>query len=173
AFTPDGQTLAILEPEAVTLHCPSRGRFAGELPAAAEPGDYHRIAVSPDGRLLAAGGSGGRRVIWDLQMRRVSHAGFGGRACRGLEFFPHGDRLLWLDVSQLTLWRGRGNGPPAPDFASAWVPGANALALAHDGRTFAVALGGAVELWDVMARRPMRQFRGHLGPVRSIAVSPD
>src|SRR5262249_21014194 len=87
AFTPDGQTLAILEPEAVTLHCASRGRFAGQLPAAAEPGDYDRIAISPDGRLLAAGGAGGRRVIWDLESRRLSHAGFGGRACRGLSFF--------------------------------------------------------------------------------------
>src|SRR4051794_5209019 len=108
-FTPDGQTLAILEPEAVTLHCPSRGRFAGELPAATEPGDYDRIAMSPDGRLLAAGGTGGRRVIWDLQSRRLSHAGFGGRACRGLSFFPYGERLLWLDASQLTLWHARGD----------------------------------------------------------------
>lgn len=173
AFTPDGQTLAILEPEAVTLHCPSRGRFAGELPAAPAAGDYDRIAVSPDGRLVAAGGRGGRRVIWDLESRRLSHAGFGGRACRGLGFFPYGERLLWLDASQITLWHGRGAGPPAPDFASAWVPGANALALARDGRTFAVALGSAVELWDVLARRPMRQLRGHQAPVRAVAFSPD
>jgi WD domain, G-beta repeat len=173
AFTPDGQTLVILEPEAVTLHCPARGRFAGQLPAAAEPGDYDRIAISPDGRFVAAGGSGGRRVIWDLQTRTLSHAGFGGRACRGLSFFPYGERLLWLDASQLTLWHARGDGPPAPDFASAWVPGANALALAADGRTFAVAFGGVVELWDVLARRPMRQLRGHGAPVRAIAFSPD
>jgi hypothetical protein len=173
AFTPDGQTLAILEPEAVTLHCPSRGRFAGELPAAPAAGDYDRIAVSPDGRFVAAGGTGGRRVIWDLESRRLSHAGFGGRACRGLSFFPYGERLLWLDVSQLTLWQARGDGPPAPDFASAWVPGANALALARDGRTFAVALGNAVELWDALARRPLRQFRGHVAPVRAIAFTPD
>lgn len=173
AFTSDGQTIAILEPEAVTLHCPSRGRFAGELPAAAEPGDYDRIAISPDGRFVAAGGAGGRRVIWDLQTRTVSHAGFGGRACRGLSFFPYGERLLWLDASQLTLWHARGDRPPAPDFASAWVPGANGLALAADGRTFAVAFGGVVELWDVLARRPMRQLRGHAASVRAIALSPD
>lgn len=173
AFTPDGQTLAILEPEAVTLHCPTRGRFAGALPSAAEPGDYDRIAVSPDGRFVAAGGSSGRRVVWELQSRRLSHAGYGGRACRGLSFYPYGERLLWLDVSQLTLWHGRGDGPPEPDFASAWVPGANALALAHDGRTFAVAFASVVELWDVLARRPMRQLRGHTAPVRAIAFSPD
>ena len=172
AFTPDGQTLAILEPEAVTLHCASRGRFAGQLPAAAEPGDYDRISISPDGRLLAAGGAGGRRVIWDLESRRLSHAGFGGRACRGMSFFPYGERLLWLDASQLTLWHARGDGPPAPDFASAWVPGANALTLARDGRTFAVAFGSVVELWDVLARRPMRQLRGHTASVRAIAFSP-
>jgi dipeptidyl aminopeptidase/acylaminoacyl peptidase len=173
AFTPDGQTLAILEPEAVTLHCLSRGRFAGALPAAAEPGDYDRIAVSPDGRLLAAGGRGGRRVIWDLESRQLSHAGFGGRACRGLSFFPYGERLLWLDASQLTLWHARGDGPPAPDFASAWAPGANTLALARDGRTFAIAFGSVVELWDVLARRPMRQLRGHGATLRGIAFSPD
>jgi hypothetical protein len=143
------------------------------LPAAPAAGDYDRIAVSQDGQLVAAGGAGGRRVIWDLQSRQLSHAGFGGRACRGLSFFPYGERLLWLDVAQITLWHGRGDGPPAPDFASAWVPGANALALARDGRTFAVALGGAVELWDVLARRPMRQLRGHQAPVRAVAFSPD
>ena len=170
-FTPDGQTLAILEAEAVTLHCPSRGRFAGELPLCRRPATTTGSPSRRTDEPAAAGGTGGRRVIWDLQSRQLSHAGFGGPACRGLGFFPYGERLLWLDVAQITLWHGRGDGPPAPDFASAWVPGANALALARraDVRRRTRQRGGIVG----RARPTTDAATAATSAVRAVAFSPD
>jgi WD40 repeat protein len=172
AATPDGRHLVVLEPGSVTLHDARRGRFAGELPAPAEAGDFGRVAVAPDGRLLAAGGADGRRVLWDLDSRGVRHSGPGGQACRGLFFLP-GGRLLWLDEGALTIWDCDADGPAEPVFGPAWMPGAVAAALSADGRSLAVARVSVIELWDVPARQRVRQFRGHLGPVRALAFTTD
>ena len=49
-----------------------------------------------------------------------------------------------------------------------------AAAVAPDGRWVAGGRAdGAIALWDVETRRPLRSFAGHAGPVGALAVSPD
>jgi WD40 repeat protein len=49
-----------------------------------------------------------------------------------------------------------------------------ALAFSPDGKRLAVASwDGSLTWWDVAARRPLRQWEAHLGPVSAVAVAPD
>jgi WD40 repeat protein len=47
------------------------------------------------------------------------------------------------------------------------------VVFAPDGRTLAVGVGHAVELWDVANGRRVTRWEGHTGNVWCLAYSPD
>lgn len=139
------------------------------------------LAVSPDGKLVAAGGG----------PRRAGPAGEGGPA----------EVVLWR-LEKGRLYDRRRWGEPGRVTALAFAPSARLLAAGGDGGVVRVrdlrrgdtswrleghqgaitALGflerdrylvsagadGAVHLWDVRARRLIRSMRGHEGPVNAL-----
>jgi WD40 repeat protein len=154
------------------------------------------LALSPDGRTLAAGCAGGAVILWDTAMRRQ----------RSLLFVRPQDRLYWegCEITHKGL-------PLAPEFttsiqALAWSPDgkvlatasdngpvqlwdaasgqerlllcevhaeATCLAFSPDGALLALNHGNQVELWDVVTGQRRRALAGHTGAVRCLAFAPD
>jgi WD40 repeat protein len=170
-FSADGQVLAVLEPDALTLHNPRLGRYSGGLPLPAGITDCRRLALSPDGRTLVAGGDKSERVVWDLPTRRLVRSCPAPGPCRGLHFLPDGQRLLWLDADDLRVWMLTTD--ETRTFAADELPGVTATALSPDGRALAVARGPELGVWDVSARRLVKRLDGHRGAVQAVAFSPD
>lgn len=138
-LTPDGQILAGLVGGAVPLHQPCKvwyadGRPVREVPAADGCG---RLALSPDGRLLAAvqnvnlaAAQGPSLWVWVRE-----------RFLRSSERRPAPEDVFVVDVES-----GR---------EVLRVEDAHEARFAPDGRTFAVVRpGGRVTLYDVPFRRP-------------------
>ncbi|GAA1826586.1 serine/threonine-protein kinase [Actinomadura chokoriensis] len=130
------------------------------------------VAISPDGRTVAAGGLDSTITLWDVAtgrvLRTIRRAGWVG----ALAFSPDGASLAGSSTSpgQLLVW----------DVATGRLKvnvrtgeyGLNALAYSPDGRTIAGANPDA-RLFDAATGRTRAEFDlGHSG-VNAVAFSPD
>jgi len=117
--------------------------------------DVLAIAYSPDGKILASGGSNGVGVcLWDAATGRLLHEVTVGGACITLAFSLDGKLICTgngclIDVATGQQLVGR-------------VAGLGAVAFAPDGKTVATARKDAtmlrVILSDVVTRRELRRF---------------
>ncbi len=164
-FSSDGQTIvsAAIQ-DSVRLWGAAGGERKGELPEVMHGGTVG-VAVSPDGKTLAAGNPDCSVSLWDVaakteRHRLTGHAGL----VRTLFFTPDGTTLLTMgsdgsaDDGTVRFWdvaSGEGTGRLKAD--ARWVLGA---ALSADGKT--LATGGedqVIRLWEVAGRKPLREFR--------------
>ncbi len=134
------------------------------------------LALSPDGRLLAAASSDGVVQFWDPASGKEQGDPLKFNATEiHVAFSPDGKMLATLPVSSnsetLQLWdtptrRELNLLAVVPDYA-------RALAFTPDSRFVATA-GGPVNLRGLAAEPPVRTLKGRTsGLIRSIAVSPD
>ncbi|MBY0513778.1 MAG: serine/threonine protein kinase [Gemmataceae bacterium] len=132
--------------------------------------NLHSLAVSPDGRRLAAGGADGVVWVWSVDaggpkvLTLKGHAG----AVTGVAFARSADSLLTAGhdgtVRQWDLTAGREKGAVA-------APVGEIAGLAFGGKRLAV--GGSRGLAARQRDGSFTPLRGHDGPVNCVAVSPD
>jgi WD40 repeat protein len=141
------------------------------------------LAVSPDGRTLAAGDNAGRTLLWDTSTRRPLLAPpqrpkVDGQQVRldALAFSPDGRLLLTA-----------GPGPNGPDTVQLWDLAAHkvvgsldgfgviSMAVSRDGRRLAVGTHGGQVLWlDLATRTPAAApLTVDKEPPYWLALSPD
>lgn len=183
AFSPDGRLVA--------ASIPRRGSEADELgrtglalwrladrAVAVElkglPTAY-RVAFSPDGRLVAAGGNDGALRIWDIRTGKLRLAIPVTPAVWAVAFSRDGRRLAAVvDDDRVGLWDAQtgavllGEGGHTGEIV--------ALAAAADGRTaFTAGKEGTVRAWDTATGRPrwVAQLSLPVGWVSDLVLSPD
>jgi len=102
AMLPDGETLISGGPDLRFWNLRTRQQTDRLNP---RDGSYDCLAVSPDGRRLAAGIGGGRIAIWDITSHEEVATLAGHReAVSLLAFTPDGDHLVSVSKDQLRVW---------------------------------------------------------------------
>jgi WD40 repeat protein len=142
------------------------------------PGLFLSLAVSPDGKTLASGGSESGAVVWDAATGKAEELGRppGGRVrpwVHGLAFAPDGKTLAVADTGgRVRVWDVAARRERHPNPLGS---GIHRVALAPDGRTAAAAGGdGSVWVWDVATGKDIRSWMADdTRSVTDVAYSPD
>ncbi len=174
ALSTDGGTLIFADHNVIKVWDVEKGKLKLELPSN-EPFGINTIALSPDGRTLAAGhGNGAVTMIWDLaqqggelptpkRLERTSRPAFSpdsqwlavGTADTGrIELW---DLQTWTRQSTL-------RGHP---------PGIESIVFSPDGKSVISGGDKTIRIWPAGAQKERDVFRGHRNYVWSVAFSPD
>jgi WD40 repeat protein len=141
-------------------------------------------AVSPNGRIFAAGSGDGRIQVWDFETRQEQAAFPLGRqegAVYTLEFSPDGQTLAARggSVTNIDLWdtetwqtkgvlRGHTNG----GLSLAFSPDSKLIASIAGKNPYATNEPSEILIWDVASTRRVKQLSGHRVNVGRVAFSP-
>ncbi|MFJ2154193.1 WD40 repeat domain-containing protein [Streptomyces microflavus] len=146
------------------------------LPALLAGASVFAVAFSPDGELLATGGSRGKVQLWNAVTRLPVGGPFPGHQGRiYCVAFSHDGSLIATGGTDKTvrLWdtftRQSASEPLGhPDEVKG-------LAFSHDGTLLATSSDdGIVRLWDTVTHQPVgRPLTGHQGAVLNVAFSHD
>jgi RNA polymerase sigma factor (sigma-70 family) len=179
-FTPDGKTLAVLgtvyarhdEYSSVYLWDPETGRSRGRL----EPAGG-RVAVSPDSRLLAAGGTGGVRV-WDLATDKtlLPEAEAHEASISRVAVSARGVVATASDDGTVRLWDLATGAPRFRLGNSNPYQMIRAVAFSPDGGKLVTSgLDDTVRLWDADSGWEIYRLPGHgrYGGYRALGFTPD
>jgi WD40 repeat protein len=163
AFTPTG-SLVVGNEEGVAIGDPD-GRTA--VFSMGDRAPVHRLALSPDGRTLAAGGPYGATLL--LPGRgRAQPVPLGDENVRDLAFDHDGTTVAVVSGGgRVTLWAVARR--PRATVLKSRVP---VTSVAFDPQEGSIATGGkdgSVTVWARDGLRPVKVFRGHGAEVSSLA----
>jgi WD40 repeat protein len=170
AFSPDGKTLASIAFWQACIWDAASGKKLREI-RLKEPSNA--VAISPDGRLLAAGWEEKTLGLWSTATGKMVRELTGQEAPGwSLAFSPDGKTLASAGRDpDICLW-DVATGKKAGQLKHGQV---NQLAFSPDGKTLVSAGNITIRFWDVTARKELRrvELKGDDARVGPVAFSPD
>src|SRR3954468_5141432 len=147
---------------------PLRERLVGGT----EPVDS--IALSPDGRTVAANSRDGKVRIWSLPGGRLRHTFTGYDSGEVAVFSPDGGTLAAAFARGADGMIGLLDPDTGRKLRTITVHGGSVrgMAFSPDGRTVAAATSTTVRVWDMATGRKLGGFTGHPDP-EAVAFGPD
>lgn len=140
----------------------------------AHSGAANVVVISPDGTLLASGGTDKQIRLFDLQTGALRRAiGTAPAVCTSLVFSPNGDRI-YAALTDGTVRSYQALGIPGGETLVAGGAAVLALALSADGRRLGVgADDGSIRIHDLMPARSKDTLMRQRRSVRTLAFSSD
>lgn len=175
AFSPDGKTLASVDPSNVKLWDASTGALLRMFTR----DDSGGIAFDPDWKILAIVSVGNTIKLWDVVTGRELHTLKGhSSGITKVAFNPDGKILaslswdgtikLWDTVTGTELYTLKGHSDDAGTI------GEGAVAFSPDGEILATGVkDGSIKLWEVSNGTELLTLKGHSRQASSITFSPD
>jgi WD40 repeat protein len=185
AFTPDGKSLVTGTGERgrlgeVKIWDPATGK---ELAVVAAFSDVVAcVAVSPDGRQVAAGGRDGTVGVWDITQFRQLTRMRGHKGCAfSVAFSPDGKLLASAGGPEFAEQADKGGEIKLWDVVTGkelrslgTAATVTSVAFSRDGQSLAAGtVDRTIVVWDVASGKMRSRSAGHNGVVRYVAYSPD
>ena len=146
---------------------------AGAITQLQQGSSVYTVAFSPDGRVLASGGTDNSVILWDVNGRvQLNTFAKHGDWVKSVAFSPDGRILASSGLDGFVkLWDFSSDREAITFKHSDYVA---SVAFSPDGRML-VSSGsdGSIKLWDVSKTRNITTIMGHRGGVASVAFSPD
>jgi WD40 repeat protein len=192
AFTPDGARLAVagsaqdrkLRDQPVVRVCDADdGRELMSLHQPDEVGRYVAVAVSPDGKAVAAvgvvvadGKSVGNVCVWDLESRKSRWTARPAAFVNCVAWSPDGTRLAAGDKGgTISVWAA--DGAPQgtwPAHKADKTPGVGCLAWSNDGKRIASVVGDTIRIWTAADHREAKSVTvPEQSSATALAFAPD
>ncbi|WP_328502253.1 helix-turn-helix domain-containing protein [Streptomyces sp. NBC_00457] len=132
------------------------------------------IALSPDGRTVAANSRDGKVRIWDLPEGRLRHTFAGYDGGNIAAFSPDGRTLAITAVAADDVVVALLDPVTGRKLRTFTIPdgAVRGMAFSPDGRTVAASSVSAVRVWDVATGRKRHSFTRLVDP-RAVAFGPD
>ena len=137
-------------------------------------GQVSALAISPNGRVLAAGTRLGVIYLVDMntgRIRQTIQSESGG--VEALGFSPNGAKLAAAGLSpEIALWQ-TADGKLSRKLQNPGGRAIYSLAFSPGGSLFTGDGGGLITLWDAAHGELKDQFHHHRGAIRDLVFSPD
>lgn len=176
AFAPDRRTLMVATATATIQEIDTETGIVADSRYAFHDDHVKRIAFSPDGRWLAAGGYAGSVCVWPWKNDAspiLLHALGGG--VNALAFSPDGTRLAIADSTGSVVIREIPTGTEHSRFFAHALGGVTSIAFTPDGARLISSsyLENSVKIWNPdSASLETRLPRMEIGP-RALTISPN
>jgi WD40 repeat protein len=152
----------------------SRSTPFTDLPANSTPEMVWSVAVSPDGKLVAAGQTGGIVRTWDLASRRVVRTVYGPWEGVGpVAFSPDGRFLASGNTAGTLQVRETATGTLVFDVRAHRLSLQEVLYSPDGQLLLSGSEDGTAKLWEAATGHEVRTLRGHPYWVYAAAFSPD
>jgi WD40 repeat protein len=133
---------------------------------------YYSVALSPEGKLLAAGGDDPVVRVWDVDSGKELYQLDGHQdKVRSITFAPDGKLLATLSGGRVRLWNPATGREVFP--ADGHHGTVQALAVSPNGKTLASAGNRAALLWDLPAGKLVGFLQGGVQPIETLSWAPD
>jgi WD40 repeat protein/serine/threonine protein kinase len=137
-------------------------------------GGVSALAISPDGWLLASGGTDGMIKVWDVASGEEIgtleiHAG----EIYDLEFSPDGSQLASSSQDGRVILWDVGTRQPAFNLVKN-QPAVVSLSFSPDGKRLVTSgKDGSARVWDTVSGEMLLTLKGHRGEITGVDYSPD